>query len=63
MATYTIQIEGGSSFTCSDETYILDAAEEPGIDLPYSCFKAPLTNPTSRSSTMIRWLRAMPCSV
>ncbi|MEB3297476.1 MAG: 2Fe-2S iron-sulfur cluster-binding protein [Cyanobacteriota bacterium] len=37
MATYTIQIEGGSSFTCSDETYILDAAEEQGIDLPYSC--------------------------
>jgi ferredoxin len=37
MATYTIQIEGGSSFTCSDETYILDASEEQGIDLPYSC--------------------------
>jgi ferredoxin len=37
MATYTIQIEGGASFPCSDETYILDAAEEQGIDLPYSC--------------------------
>ena len=37
MATYTIQIEGGSSFSCSDDTYILDAAEDQGIDLPYSC--------------------------
>jgi ferredoxin len=37
MANYTIQIEGGSSFTCSDDTYILDAAEDAGVDLPYSC--------------------------
>jgi len=37
MATYTIQLEAGSSFTCSDDTYILDAAEDQGIDLPYSC--------------------------
>jgi ferredoxin len=37
MANYTIQIEGGNSFTCSDDTYILDAAEDQGIDLPYSC--------------------------
>ena len=37
MATYTIQIEAGRSFTCSDDTYILDAAEDQGIDLPYSC--------------------------
>ena len=37
MATYTIQIEGGASFSCSDDTYILDAAEDQGIDLPYSC--------------------------
>ncbi len=37
MATYTIQIEGGASFTCPDDTYILDAAEEAGVDLPYSC--------------------------
>ena len=37
MATYTIQIEAGSSFTCSDDTYILDAAEDQCIDLPYSC--------------------------
>jgi ferredoxin len=37
MANYTIQIEAGSSFTCSDDTYILDAAEDQGIDLPYSC--------------------------
>jgi ferredoxin len=37
MAEYTITLEGGSSFTCADDTYILDAAEEKGIDLPYSC--------------------------
>jgi ferredoxin len=37
MASYTIEIEGGSSFTCSDDTYILDAAEEAGVDLPSSC--------------------------
>lgn len=37
MATYTIEIEGGSSFSCADDTYILDAAEEVGVDLPYSC--------------------------
>lgn len=37
MATYTIQIEGGASFSCSDDTYILDAAEDQGIDLSYSC--------------------------
>jgi len=37
MATYSIQIEGGASFSCPDDTYILDAAEEAGVDLPYSC--------------------------
>ena len=37
MASYTITLEGGGSFSCSDDTYILDAAEEQGIDLPYSC--------------------------
>jgi len=37
MATFSIEIEGGTSFSCADDTYILDAAEEQGIDLPYSC--------------------------
>jgi ferredoxin len=37
MATFTISIDGGSSFSCADDQYILDAAEEQGIDLPYSC--------------------------
>ncbi len=37
MASFTISIDGGSSFSCADDQYILDAAEEQGIDLPYSC--------------------------
>ena len=37
MATYTISLEGGDSFSCNDDVYILDAAEEAGVDLPYSC--------------------------
>jgi ferredoxin len=37
MAIYTITLESGETFTCSDDAYILDAAEEQGIDLPYSC--------------------------
>ena len=37
MATYTITLESGESFSCADDAYILDAADEQGIDLPYSC--------------------------
>ena len=37
MATFTITLESGESFTCADDAYILDAADEQGIDLPYSC--------------------------
>nr|YP_009398320.1 ferredoxin [Thaumatella adunca]ARW67506.1 ferredoxin [Thaumatella adunca] len=41
MAEYniTLNLEDGSSmsFTCDEDTYILDAAEEKGMDLPYSC--------------------------
>ncbi len=37
MASFTITLEGGKSFSCPDDTYILDAAEEQGLDLPYSC--------------------------
>jgi ferredoxin len=35
--TYTITLEDGKTFTCSSDTYILDAAEEQCFDLPYSC--------------------------
>jgi len=37
MASFAITLEGGKTFSCPDDTYILDAAEEQGIDLPYSC--------------------------
>nr|YP_009399784.1 ferredoxin [Digenea simplex]ARW69603.1 ferredoxin [Digenea simplex] len=41
MADYNVTLilddESVSSFTCPDDTYILDAAEEAGLDLPYSC--------------------------
>ena len=35
----TIQSPDGNeqSFECPDDQYILDAADEAGIDLPYSC--------------------------
>ena len=29
--------EGEQTLTCEDDQYILDAAEEAGVDLPYSC--------------------------
>jgi ferredoxin len=41
MAEYTITLkidaDTESKITCSDDTYILDAAEDQGVDLPYSC--------------------------
>ena len=35
----TIQSPDGAetSFECADDMYILEAAEEAGVDLPYSC--------------------------
>ena len=42
MATYEVALfcdenDIDTTVTCSDETYVLDAAEEAGVDLPYSC--------------------------
>tara|TARA_B100000035_G_scaffold49103_1_gene37632 strand:+ start:246 stop:539 length:294 start_codon:yes stop_codon:yes gene_type:complete len=35
----TVQAPDGTetTFACEDDQYILDAAEEAGIDMPYSC--------------------------
>ena len=40
MTIYNITLktsEGEQTLTCEDDQYILDAADEAGIDLPYSC--------------------------
>ena len=42
MVSYKVSLlceehEINETIECSEETYILDAAEELGVDLPYSC--------------------------
>ena len=40
MATYNVTMQtpdGEQTFQCDDDVYILEAAEEAGIALPYSC--------------------------
>lgn len=40
MATYKVTLitpSGTKKFDCSDSEFILDAAEDKGLDLPYSC--------------------------
>ena len=41
MASYSITLQAPDgteeTFDCNDDQYIIDAAEEDGVDLPYSC--------------------------
>lgn len=48
MAIYTITLDSGETFACSDDTYILDAAAEQGVAL--LCVSYPMSDCTIRAN-------------
>ena len=48
MEYYTNTLDNGSSFSCSDDTYVIDAAQEQGINMPFSCRPAACSIQTLR---------------